>query len=152
MARKNNISIGNCGEYFVAAELERRGFSVAVPMSNTPAFDLLAIQRSNLSNQVAIQVKTNSGSGDNWSMSEKNENIIGNNIFYVLVRLSALGSPDFFVVPSKYVAEYVKTNHQKWLDTPGKKGQKHNDNPMRKFRFPDGDEERFKDAWDLMEK
>lgn len=29
--KKNNVSTGNCGEYFVAAELERRGFSVAVP-------------------------------------------------------------------------------------------------------------------------
>ena len=61
MARKNCISIGNSGEYFVAGELERRGFSVAVPMSNTPMFDLLAIQRDKLSNQVAIQVKTTSG-------------------------------------------------------------------------------------------
>lgn len=34
------INIGNCGEYFVAAELERRGFTVAVPMSNTPSFDI----------------------------------------------------------------------------------------------------------------
>lgn len=39
----NNISTGNCGEYFVAAELERRGFTAAVPMSNTKDFDILAI-------------------------------------------------------------------------------------------------------------
>ena len=30
----NKISIGNAGEYFVAGELERRGFTVALPMSN----------------------------------------------------------------------------------------------------------------------
>lgn len=34
MPNKNNVNIGNSGEYFVAAELERRGFIVAVPMSN----------------------------------------------------------------------------------------------------------------------
>ena len=34
-------SIGNSGEYFVAAELERRGFTAAVPMSNTKDFDIL---------------------------------------------------------------------------------------------------------------
>ena len=35
----NTISIGNAGEYFVAGELERRGFTCAVPMSNTKDFD-----------------------------------------------------------------------------------------------------------------
>ena len=41
----NNISIGNAGEYFVAGELERHGFTVAVPMSNTKDFDILVINR-----------------------------------------------------------------------------------------------------------
>ena len=39
------ISTGNSGEYFVAGELERRGFTCAVPMSNTKDFDILAINR-----------------------------------------------------------------------------------------------------------
>ena len=58
MSKTDNISIGNCGEYFVAAELERRGFTAAVPMSNTKSFDVLAIDRAN-DRQIAIQVKTN---------------------------------------------------------------------------------------------
>ena len=29
----NSISIGNSGEYFVAAELERRGYTAAVPIN-----------------------------------------------------------------------------------------------------------------------
>ena len=37
-----SVSIGSCGEYFVSAELERRGFTVAVPMANSINFDLLA--------------------------------------------------------------------------------------------------------------
>ena len=37
----NTVSIGNCGEYFVAAELERNGFTAAVPMSNTKSFYVL---------------------------------------------------------------------------------------------------------------
>ncbi len=36
---KNNVNIGNAGE------LERRGYTVAVPMSNTKDFDILAINR-----------------------------------------------------------------------------------------------------------
>lgn len=44
MSNKDNVSTGNAGEYFVAGELERRGFTVAVPMSNVRDFDILAIE------------------------------------------------------------------------------------------------------------
>ena len=45
MPNKNNVNTGNAGEYFVAGELERRGFTVAVPMSNVESFDILAINK-----------------------------------------------------------------------------------------------------------
>ena len=57
MPNSNNISTGNAGEYFVAGELERHGFTVAVPMSNVKDFDILAINRETY-DQFAIQVKT----------------------------------------------------------------------------------------------
>jgi hypothetical protein len=41
--------------------------------------------------------------------------------------------PDYYIVPSKVVAEYVKKGHAKWLGIPGKKGPPHKDNPVRKF-------------------
>lgn len=53
----NNVNIGNSGEYYVAAELERRCFVVAVPMSNVDNFDVLAINKNAPYNQYAIQVK-----------------------------------------------------------------------------------------------
>ena len=43
----SNINIGNCGEYYVAAELERRGFTIAVPMSNVDNFYILARSKKN---------------------------------------------------------------------------------------------------------
>ena len=43
MGNDTNVNIGNSGEYFVAGELERRGYTVAVPMSNVKDFDILAI-------------------------------------------------------------------------------------------------------------
>lgn len=45
MPNETNVNTGNSGEYFVAGELERRGFTVAVPMSNVKDFDILAINR-----------------------------------------------------------------------------------------------------------
>ena len=53
----NTVSIGNSGEYFAAAELERRGFTAAVPMSNTKDFDILAINRET-HRQIALQAYT----------------------------------------------------------------------------------------------
>lgn len=146
MAKSNTVSVGNCGEYFVAAELERRGFSVAVPMSNTELFDILAFDRET-GGQWAIQVKTTQYK--TWTLSKKSENIIGERILYIFVKLNGLNQPHYYIVPSADVAQYVKESHKKWLNTPGKKGQPHNDNPMRKFA---DDEEKYLDNWDVLRK
>ena len=53
MPNSTNVSTGNAGEYFVAGELERHEFAVAVPMSNVKDFDILAINRTTY-NQFAI--------------------------------------------------------------------------------------------------
>lgn len=73
---RNTISIGNAGEYFVAGELERRGFTVAVPMSNVKDFDILAISRINPEKQYAVQVKTTGGRSPKWVLSKKAETLI----------------------------------------------------------------------------
>lgn len=138
----NSINIGNCGEYYVAAELERRGFTVAVPMSNVDNFDILAINKNKPYNQYAIQVKTTTRSG--WILGKKSENIIGNNIFYIFVKLEGSNMPEYYIYPSDYVANSVKKSHQVWLNTPGRNGKQHNDNPLREFKC----DSNYKDRWD----
>ncbi len=66
-------------------------------------------------------------------MNKKNENIIDDNVFYFFVTLNELENPEYHIVPSHIVAKEIKESHKKWLDTPGRNGQQHNDNPMRKF-------------------
>ena len=144
---ENKISTGNAGEYFVAGELERRGFTAAVPMSNTKDFDILSINRGSYK-QLAIQVKTTRYKQKVWSLGVKNENIVGDNIMYIFVSLNELDIPEYHIVPSKVVSETVKKSHQEWLNTPGKRGQKHNDNPMRKFSDID---DKYLNRWDLLE-
>ena len=87
MSNSLNVSIGNAGEYFVAGELERNGFTVAVPMSNVKDFDILAIQRET-NKQFAIQVKTTSYKQRRWTLSRKNEELEEDNILYVFVALN----------------------------------------------------------------
>ena len=43
LSSSNKISIGNSVTYFVAAELERRGFTSVVLMSNAKDFNVLSI-------------------------------------------------------------------------------------------------------------
>lgn len=137
-----SISIGNSGEYFVVGELERRGLTAAVPMSNTKDFDILAINRNN-NNQYAVQVKTTTKNG--WILSKKNETLIDNNIIYVLVKLKDLNPPEYHIVPSKIVAQRLRESHQAWLNTPGKNGQSHNDSDIRQFR---DDNNEFLNKWE----
>ncbi len=129
---KNYISIGNAGEYFVAGELERHGFTAAVPMSNTKDFDILAINRKT-HEQFAIQVKTASGKVKQWRLTSKNEELKGDNIIYFFVALNEMDTPEYHIVPSRTVARLVKKNHSDWLNTPGKNGQQHQENDIRSF-------------------
>lgn len=142
----NNISTGNSGEYFVAGELERRGFTCAVPMSNTKDFDILAISRETY-NQYAIQVKTTSYKSKEWTLGKKNEDLMGDNIVYIFVSLNELDNPEYHIVPSKIVAETIKREHSEWLNTLGQNGQKHNDNPMRKFNDKD---DKYLNNWNYL--
>lgn len=146
MGNSNNISTGNAGEYFVAGELERHGFTVAVPMSNVKDFDILAINRRTYE-QFAIQVKTTTYKQKKWTLSKKNETLEGDNIIYFFVSLNELETPEYHIVPSHIVAERICREHQEWLNTPGRKGQKHNDNNIRVFR--DFDDE-YLNRWDLL--
>lgn len=143
---KNKISVGNSGEYFVAGELERHGFTVAVPMSNVKDFDILAINRVSYK-QFAIQVKTASYKTKKWVLGKKSEDLKGDNIFYIFVSLNELDMPNYHIVPSAIVAETVKAIHQNWLNTPGKNGQMHNDTTIRNFWDK---EDEYLDRWDLL--
>lgn len=146
MPNETNVNIGNAGEYFVAGELERRGFTVALPMSNVKDFDILAIDRDT-HKQIAIQVKTTGYKQKKWTLSKKNENLIGDDIFYIFVSLNELDTPEYHIVPSKIVTNTIKESHNKWLETPGKKGQKRNDTNIRVFLDK---EDLFFDKWDLL--
>lgn len=143
----NNISVGNAGEYFVAGELERHGFTAAVPMSNTKDFDILAINRETFK-QFAIQVKTTRYKQKKWTLGKKNEDLIGDNIIYFFVSLNELEIPEYHIVPSKIVAQTIKNGHLNWLNTPGLKGQKHNDNDIRVFSDND---DTFLNKWEYLQ-
>lgn len=154
--KEYTVSIGNSGEYFVAAELERRGFTAAVPMSNTKDFDILAINRET-QRQIAIQVKTNRGKSKQWILNKKCEELQGDNIYYVFLSLNGLEQPEYYIIESKLVAQSVKEGYDLWIHGEGKKG-KRKDTTMRKFTFENSKydnilclkSEEYKNKWDKL--
>ena len=143
--KMNSINIGNAGEYFVAAELERRGFTVGVPMSNVKDYDLLCVSKEG--NQFALQIKTTADGNNKWILAQKNEKIVSDNVFYIFVHLHQLGSPSYFIVPSKYVAQTITKEHKNWLNKPGRNGQPHNDSKIRTISFED---DTYLNKWDYL--
>lgn len=145
--RISGINAGVAGEYFVAAELCKRGFIASITLRNTKGIDILASD-SRAGKTVGIQVKTRQGKGHAWVMGEKAETFHAKDLFYVFVNLRGLTErPNYFVVPSKIVATFIKSNHRKWLQTPGRQGQPHNDTNMRTFRDPTGE---YLECWELL--
>jgi hypothetical protein len=149
MAQRSRLSTGLsgvAGEYFVAAELSRRGYVASLTLRNTRGIDILA-SNTDATKSVGIQVKANQGSGKEWMLNQKIENDIATNLFFVFIRLNDLAAPEYYIVPRAAVARYAKENHKRWLDTPGRKGQPHQDTPMRKFADP---ENKYLGKWKLL--
>jgi len=108
---------GLSGEYFVAAELLRRGFAVGITMGNTKAIDILAEKDGQ---QLIIQVKSiyrkkNVG----WPIMKDS---VKNNCFYIFVNLNAdkMISPEYYICTSpeakEKVKQYATLNNEKYLN------------------------------------
>ncbi len=131
----SGIQTGISGEYFVAAELSRRGYPCSITIKNTKGIDIL-VSSKNSKRLIGIQVKSNQGNKKDWVLNEKAEEFAEDNLFYVftsnLDKLNVI--PDYYIVPSGIVASYIRKDHREWLLKKGVKGQPHKDNPLRKFR------------------
>ncbi len=144
-SKLSTILTGVAGEYFVAAELSRRGCIASVTLRNTKGVDILAANEDG-TRTALIQVKTNGTSKPSWILNSKAETMSDDRLFYVFVALGATdGSPAYYIVPSQVVADYTATSHKNWLAGTKKSGGSRKDSNMRKFNDPNGD---FLGAWE----
>lgn len=94
MAEIQSSSTGLSGEYFVAAELLRRGFTVGITMGNAKAIDILAEKENKqfILQVKAIYKKKNVG----WPMMKDK---VHTDHFYVFVNLNGdkMTEPDYFI-------------------------------------------------------
>jgi hypothetical protein len=141
------VLAGVAGEYYVAAELSKRGYIASITLRNSKGVDVLC-SNANATKSVGIQVKTCSGKATEWILNQKAEDYFANNLFYVFVSLNHnQAPPNFHIVPSKVVAVFAKECHARWLATPGRNGLKHKDGTMRKFIDR---EKKYQNRWDLL--
>lgn len=142
-----STQVGVAGEYFVAAELAIRGFLATITLRNSRGIDII-VSNADASKSASIQVKTSNKKGPKWILNKKSETYHSNNHYYVLVLLNDVGvRPEFYVVPSKVVAEYITINHATWLKGLKADGSPRKDSAIRNFRDSDGE---FLEAWDLL--
>lgn len=120
----SNQQVGRAGEYFVVAELNKRG-AYAVPFAgNMPKIDIIACN-SNESRTVYIQVKTKRG-GRTWHSS-----IVGSqpmlpksdeSNFWAFVDLGGLDEhPLIWIVPDWWIKDDIFKVHQDYLSRHGGK-------------------------------
>jgi len=127
--------IGNAGEYYVVAELLKRGIVAALAPRNAPSFDILAT-RDNCT--VKIRVKTKSQEYSVWQWAVKKDSSIFRSLsehgdFTVLVDL-AMETKDlkFYVLPTYRIDVWLKKDFEEWVKTPGKNNRPHD--PTNKKR------------------
>jgi len=174
MANVAGRLVGNAGEYFVMAELLRRGVIVGLTPRNAPEFDILATRGERA---VRIRVKTrNAAKSNSWQYSVrvpaqlKNKEIpleqckqiakelspfnqIDADDFTVLVALRGpTERPDFFVVPTRKVEEWLQEGFAKWIETPGRKGKQRNPANWERRLGPEYacKYEPYRDDWDRL--
>ena len=127
--------IGNAGEYYVMAELLKRGIIAALAPRNVPSFDILATKGNRT---VRIRVKTKSQEYSIWQYSVKKDSSIFRDLskdgdVTVLVDL-AMATKDlkFYIVPTYQINKWLKKDFKEWVKTPGKNNRLHD--PANKKR------------------
>jgi hypothetical protein len=99
---------GMLGVYLVAAELTRRGFIVSTTSRSAAGADLLVTDQSCLK-AWSVQVKTNKSPINYWLLSSHTKTQVSKTHIYVFVNINGDKLPDYFVVPSKQVADNMES-------------------------------------------
>jgi len=135
---KNQVSLA--GEFAVLSQLALHGFDANLTLGNTKGVDIL-LSNPKTGKMRRLEVKTHSHNKPfmnkrlgkilgKWRMDKKHESMNDDNLFFCFVSIEdQTDSFEFYVVPSKVVAEYVTWTHQHWLN----ENSKRKDTPMRTF-------------------
>jgi hypothetical protein len=148
--RKDGRATGQAGEYFVAAEVCRRGGSATTFTSNMPGFDIVAGDAAG-NRQVQISVKAKNTQAF-WTTDGVRDAMVRPDgevpRFWVFVDLSGGRAPEYYVVPDKDVRDSIRRMHGEYQERYEAKHGHRRDSPMHGVRVKDI--EKFRDCWDIL--
>jgi len=151
---QSKARLSQAGKYFMMAQLTLRDFSVETVKDKYGQTRILAKKKA--LNSIEIIVKTSASPLINealfsdipiypWVMNQKHETIIEDNLYYCFVNITDPSkTPLFFIVPSDVVAEYVKWQHEYWLES---RKSPVNSTEMRRFRISENDPNQYLNNW-----
>lgn len=152
MAKKSNNLVGVTGEYFVCAELGKRGILALLTPKNNPLFDIVAVS-PDASKTVTIQVKTMSESNkQGWKLGmdicERKNNP---QLFTVLVNLTGK-EIDYYVYEYDILSERVEKAYADYLVKPKRDGGNRKDIAFRWFdlKLFTADDHSRKNNWAIL--
>lgn len=99
------------GEYYVAAELNRRGLHAVTFTGNMPNIDVMAHHPDRPQHPIYIQVKTKRASawqtrvGEGYKESDPNS-------FWILVDLPDVGEPRYYIIPDRRIRAIIKKRYE----------------------------------------
>lgn len=152
MPKKSNNLTGVTGEYFVCAELGKRGILALLTPKNNPLFDVVAVSQD-AKRTVTIQVKTMSERNkQGWKLGvdicERKSNP---QLYTILVNLTS-EEIEYYIYEYDVLSERVEAAYTQYLAKPKRDG-----NPRKdiKFRWYDlknfiEDDHSRKNNWDLL--
>ncbi len=148
--RSENNLVGAAGEYFVCAELCRRGFLALMTPKNNPLFDVVAAS-SDGAHSVSIQVKTRSVHNiQGWKLgTDITKKDVPTDLFVVLVNLEDGVLPTFYVYEYSVLAGRVSDVYEAYINKPKRDGTPKKEVGFRWFdegSFTDDDRSR-KNNW-----
>ena len=123
LSLSSNNLVGTAGEYYVCAELCRRGYLALMTPKNNPLFDVVATTSDGMKS-VSIQVKTRSvRNNQGWKLGAdiaSDEKAKG--LYVVLVNLKEVEAPEFYVYERKDLAKRVQAVYDAYMAKPKKDG------------------------------
>jgi hypothetical protein len=106
--RGHRMRTGIAGEFFVAAELSKRGWIATLTAKNTPDVDVLAARPTG-DTYARIQVKTRTSAYKYAHRVGREMKLVGDHDFLVLVDLGeALDGPRYWIVPTGVAAGLLR--------------------------------------------
>lgn len=156
-------SIGNAGEYLVAAHLLMRGFHGGFADRGNRAFDLITRKGDSFA---GLRVKTSTHPATRFTWTARKDGRVflemGKRDFVVMVYLpkKQIAAARFWIVPTPIVDQTLRDCHDGWLASTRRDGEPHKETALRGFTmtgdpksYRAGFQEKWKqyeDAWHLL--